>query len=489
MARETQTDGHVDEPVSANVSVPVATQSAWRRWRWPLAGALVLVVLASVAYIARARSAFAQQIAALRARGEPTSLTELADYYPAPPAETDATALWLNAATALERRSYASYFGNLTFFGGGDPPPPGSPWPGLPLARKVMQGAAEQMQQLHQAAALGGRARYTTDFFGPLDHLSALRSAVRFLALQALARKYDGDLAGAAESINTALVLSQSLAEEPIFVSQMARIGMHQTMVRLLKQIETKRLPAESLAQLQLTLSRIEFSNAMLRAAIGSRAYGLALFDDPNRYFGLGQAGYLAWLPRQGDALTYLGIMDEYIAALSLPWAESAAPLDAWAGSLDARTSKLNIFTRMLTPGLDTVAVAFRQAETLNRLTIVHVAIARFWQRHARPPQTLDELAPEFLPVLPVAPMTNAPFSYRATAEGYVLFCPADPQVSKSNLVPDAETGADPLLLFRWPPLPEEPKDALTEPPAETSEDKQDAAGDETGDNSGGEVQ
>ena len=57
----------------------------WRRKRWLFAGALILVAITATLYIIHGRSEIARQLAAIRARGEPTSLDELETYPGRPP--------------------------------------------------------------------------------------------------------------------------------------------------------------------------------------------------------------------------------------------------------------------------------------------------------------------------------------------------------------------------------------------------------------------
>ena len=79
-----------------------------RRWLqpWPIVCvAIAVLVVASLWFWASWRNQLNLRLAAIVARGEPTSFVELNTYYPAPPTERDATDLWLRLALLCLRPS------------------------------------------------------------------------------------------------------------------------------------------------------------------------------------------------------------------------------------------------------------------------------------------------------------------------------------------------------------------------------------------------
>jgi hypothetical protein len=260
--------------------------------------------------------------------------------------------------------------------------------------------------------------------------------------------------------------LSESLKNEPLLISQLVRIAMHGMIVEQLKRIDPATFPADDLKRLQETLAQIDFSSAMNRAAIGERVLGLTTFDDPTSAGLAPQVAYLLWINRGADEAAYLTALTDFIAVTELPWNECVDQSIVWSNNLKARTSRWTILTSNLTPALAQMTTAFARGETVNRLAMINVAIARYRADHGRPPEDLAALVPTFVEMIPVDPTTGSPFVYQTTSDGYLLYSSAKTLLGNATGQPiDPDAGVNAILVFRWPPLPDEPKD-----PAATDE-------------------
>jgi len=451
---------------SIDESFEQAHTPIWRRKRWWFAGVVAIAGFVLALYVVSGWNETARQIRAIRARGEPTNWSELADYYTSPPADQDATRLWLGAFDSLNLAAGTPLARQLPFLGnGGEPPPVGQPWIEIALARQFLQNHAAAMAQLHEAAALGGQARYPVDFStgitALINHVQYARNAARCLALEAHVRAHSGDLHGAAESIRTGLLLSESLKNEPLHISQLVRIAIHGMIIEQLKRIDPATFPADDLKRLQETLAEIDFGDAIKRAAIGERVLGLTTFDDPKSAGLAPQVAYLLWINRGVDEAAYLTAMTDFIAVADLPWNECVDQSIVWSNTLKARSSRWTILTNMLTPALAQMTMAFARGETVNRLATIDMAIARYRAEHGQPPQDLAALVPAFLETIQVDPTTDSPFTYQVTSDGYLLYSSAKTLFGNATGQPvDPDAGVPAYLVFRWPPLPDEPKES-----------------------------
>jgi len=455
--------------------------SRWRKWWWWIAGGIGMGAFLTSLYFLSGWGSVAKQIAAIRARGEPITMDELAAYYPYPPAGQDATAIWMRGAKTLPGGGPVAK--QLPFLGEVDRPPRvGQTWAELDLARQFLLDNGQAMQDLHDAAALGGQARYPIYFNGAatlLPHADWLRTLARCLALEANVRAHDGDLRGAAESIHAGVLLAESMANEPICVSQLVRMAVLGIMLEELKRLGPINLPAEELAKLQATLMKVDFATAMTRSIIGDRAMGAASID------GIGAMGLavpllpLRILTQGADKATYLAIMADFVAASELPWKDAILEMDNVQPDLRQLSGPFTYFTKQLAPGMQMIAIAFARGETLKRLAILDIAIARYQQKHGRPPALLADLAPEFLTpeslaTISIDPTTDSPLGYKVTEAGHVVYSPSKKFPIGSNESLDAETGANPQLVFRWPPLPDPPTEPPNDLPTEHSDGEQD---------------
>jgi hypothetical protein len=411
------------------------------------------------------QSQLSRRLAEIRARGEPTNLTELDAYYPYPPVAADATQLWTLAGERLETGvSKATVLQKkLPFLGeGSDPPPPGQPWAELELSRQFLADNAPAMQALRDAAALGGRARY----IGPIDanwitlllpHIQSLRSCARALKLEANVRAHEGTAHGAAETLHVGLALARSLEQEPVWVSQLVHAAIFGMMVNEFKrQLPLVHFADEDLQMIAADLAQFDFAASAKRAMIGERAGGLSTFANP-RSMGLNrwQALYSQTV-RGADQALFLEIMSDYVESTTLPWPQMLARTDELASQLRGRITRMHPMTSILLPALSAATNALARCEVERRLMIVTIAIERYRQRMGRPPDELAALVPEYLSELPTDPTTGDPFQYATFEAGFVIYSPSQ-RFPMQGLRADPETDANPELLFRDPPLPEEP--------------------------------
>ena len=64
------------------------------------------------------------------------------------------------------------------------------------------------------------------------------------------------------------------------------------------------------------------------------------------------------------------------------------------------------------------------KVETARQMTITAIALKRFQLKHGNYPAQLSELAPEFLPSVPVDPYDGKPLRYHPNADGtFLLYC------------------------------------------------------------------
>ncbi len=455
----------------------------WAR-RWLLvigilvAGAVLSIVVLHLVFPSRIRS----QLAAIRARGEPVTSADLRDFCIHPPADEDATQLWLGAARHIQAKENRPVLKSLPFLGDGpDPALPGQAWEQFEVAQQQLANLAPEMEQLHAAGRLGGRARMPVDFTAGfntlLTNIQELRNLARWLSLEANIRAHAGDAQGTAESLRTGLLLSQAIETEPLLVSQFVRIALHGIATRqLLRLLPAVDFSDDDLAQLGATLESLEFHSAIRRALAGERALGLTAFEVPASA-GLPPAvRWAGFLTGGSDENHFLELMGDYVAASELAWPQLIAEFDDLSQAAPARLGHFDIITRLILPTLQPVWKTFARAETVNRLAIIAVALERYRRRAGHPAPNLAALVPDYLAKLPDDPTSGEPFDYRATETEYVVYSPTQLfDISKGEHV-DEETGAHPLLFFRWPPRPEESK----EPPSDATPDAPANAGDAT---------
>ena len=67
----------------------------------------------------------------------------------------------------------------------------------------------------------------------------------------------------------------------------------------------------------------------------------------------------------------------------------------------------------MMLPALDTCTLAGEQTECARNAAMIGVAAYRFHLKHARFPESADEMVPEFLASIPIDVITGDPLKYQ----------------------------------------------------------------------------
>ena len=472
-----------------------------RWWRLALIAAAVLVVAGVVGTVFTFRheaERVGRLLADIRARGEPVTGAELDAFYARPKSEEDATDLWVTALTEVERTIQVPRSGEYcnvpiqgnTESSGRQIPLPGASWDDLALSQRYLREVAASMDALHAAAAFGGHARYPGSIAditstAPLARLQTLRNASRRLQLEACVRAHERDSAGMADTLHAVLMLAQSARDEPTTITMLVRLAIHGVPVSLLLRF----LPHidfsdEDLATLQRDLAGIEFREQLWRSTCGERALCWSLFEQVSGAPVADVTALAYRLTRPLDEATYLAMMSDWVALAKKPWLEMLAEDEAVAAKWDAQRSPLHPLSHTISPGCGISIDAVARAEALNRFALLAVALSAMRRIAGQPPQSLQDLVPDFIAAVPDDPFTGEPFCYENEGSRYVLYSKAQRDLTKmalrtaktldvdpSYLLEDAAkkmrvpTGSmwelpaatNPYLLFRWPPLPEPP--------------------------------
>ena len=400
--------------------------------------------------------------AAIHARGEPVTFAELDAAYPHPPAGEDTTHLLLTAGNMLNANAGKAEWRPLPYIGEGADVRVGAPWPELELAKKFLTENASALEQLHKAAELGCQARFD-GVASPrgvdvvMNYTTPLRGACWALCLEAVVRLHTGYLPAAAQSLAATLKLERALANEPLSVSQLIRAAIFGMAAH-----ETKRALAavdfsdSDLNALQDALTNIDFQRSLKVAFLGERVYDVT-GGSTNARFGLGPRSIqdrVSAFAQRLDAGRCLDFWAEYITATDLPWPQMFDECRSIATRCKASYSRWPESFGTPSPSMANMIVNVQtRAELTRRLLLVAIALERYRVRHGTAPADLAALVPEFLTEVPDDPTDGRPFSYKETPDGYVLYSETKEFPLPSGETYDAETGANPSLLFRRPPL------------------------------------
>ena len=391
------------------------------------------------------------RIGQIRNAGFPVTTAELNKWYAAVPPEENAALILTNAFAHLVKADTNSPY--LPVVGSGKLPARNEPLP-----PEMRQAIAENvainkvaLELLEKGLALKS-CRYPVDLTPGLNallpHLGKLKGSAQLLELDALIEAETGNPSSATRRIEEIWALSQSLAQEPLIISQLVRIACREIALSTLERVLTRQnLDAEQLTDLSRMLNTDRDDDGLRRAWIGERCSGLDIFhmpsgkltsfvNDPTQS-GEGERdwsflfGY--WVMRLSghldrDELFYLVSTDSYIRAIDVSCPERLQIADA----VSQKVAQAKIYRKgeswpfiisgLLLPSLGKV---FEKAATHSarcRAAAVSLALEQHRRQNGSLPESLHELAPAWISQIPNDPFDTRPLRYQRSSPGYIVY-------------------------------------------------------------------
>ena len=436
-------------------------------WLFVTTGGITLALGVAIVVVKyRLDRGIAARIAGIRARGEPVTMGELQRLLPPIPIERDATRTWI-AGFAANQPVGRGRFDELVFvgpFATSEAPLPGSDWNHLALAEEYLSDRAEALASFHAAAEMDAASRLP-GIFGPTSlDIQSPRRAAQLLRLEALVHAHKGEAQPTAASLHAALAAGRACEGEPFFFPFMMRRGIHSAVIeQLLRLLPTLAFDDETLRRFQTTLRSIDYRPQQRLALVGERAYGLGMLQDPTLMIPPSEGPPAFLLPWLGHVSTpdFLDTMTDAVAVASLPWPEAIEGGSKVARPTGPPDSYSNFLYWYIAPGIEPHLRATVQSVSLVRLADMALAIERFRLHNGRLPESIDDLAPDFLPSVPLDPFTGKPLRYRRTSEGFVVYSVGEDRKDDGGLLDEFQT-RDPDLGYRIR-YPKEAPDATTE--------------------------
>lgn len=400
---------------------------------------LVIIIAAFWAYRSALRARLNTRLDAIAAAGYPVTCAELDKWYSIPESAENAAEVFKDAFSHYnkwekeEKRKLLPEVGKAK----------------LPLRteslteetkdliNQYLSDNQKALELLHKGAGIE-HSRYPIDlskgFEALMPELSEIRMGSRLLKLEAVVHAENAKPEQATHSITSIFGLARSLSKEPILISELVRIACQGLAVSTLEHtINRIEFTDEQLVSLSKTLANAEDPSAMILAFIGERCAGLSIFKMssakiPNVVDG--GSSILAAVPialykfsglADMDASIYLDLMSSYIEVTKLePHKRQEA-----ANSVNAKfekTSRIHILLHLIMPALSRVIIVDIRSAAQLRTAQVGLAIERYRIATGRLPDSLAELSPAYLDVVPKDPFDGQDLRYKKLETGFVVY-------------------------------------------------------------------
>jgi hypothetical protein len=177
------------------------------------------------------------------------------------------------------------------------------------------------------------------------------------------------------------------------------------------------------LARFQADLRRPNYESSLRRALAGERVMRKDAFGFSNEI-----RPALFSLTRGQDYALYSEIIGRLQDSLEHPWPQPLVQWQQVQAEMKARMgasgpSKMQYFaSRGLLPLLRVNIEATARQTALNAAADAALAAERFRRRQGRPPETLEELVPQWLPSVPLDPYTGGVQRMLKTGDGIIIY-------------------------------------------------------------------
>lgn len=371
-----------------------------------------------------------EELAKVRAAGEPLTMAELEASYCLPADSRDATELWIAAANVFRSKAYQKAADVLP---SGDlrnflPDVDGS-WPEQGVVEQFLAEQSSLLAKLHEAASFGGAARYPTRFaddpmFGnavAFQHEFTGR-ALHLLLLEAKVHARHGDVRATVESVHAIFAMTRSFDRAPIhgtWLMQSAHDALAiEAFERLLPIAE---LSDDDLALLDQDLATIDYCTALHRGMLGERVDTMQIFAHPDVLGGHASKWGRWSMFRVGDFAAYLQLINEAVAGSDV---QDALSLRAAMDRVHDRVSQVTTMTGArwrfpitVNAAPSTQALTDAVCRGTARRDVARTAIAaqRYRRANGQWPKLLVDLVPDFTKEIPIDPFSGVPIRIIAT--------------------------------------------------------------------------
>jgi hypothetical protein len=439
----------VDEPTKA------ISSASWPKWL-----AFVVLLLTALAVLLwslpNSSSKIQARIDALKNAGYPITAQDLDKMYPPLPDAQNSVVIYQKAFLhylSLPEDATNWPIVSASIF----------PLPAQPLPRDVKQGIADYVNQnentlalLHQAAGIE-KGYYETGFKNGFPTsvqppFVQIRQNAQLLALAVILRAEDRQPGPATTLLLDSFGLLRSLEHDPQLVSQMISDSILRLNCSSLELALNKiSLSDDQLRSLAAAFHEVESSDGLKQSLIYDRCWGIWLrdlitanpFNRPNEPLRgkLGDLYSRVRYYRESDFIFYLDTMEEYIAAVDMPYPKKLKVGKQLATKAKESDESKRAFGILLVTPWDEYFVHDAKTHAQLLLSETALAIERYRLAHQdQLPAMLQDLVPAYLQAVPADPFDGKPLRYNRLPKGYLLYSIGEDGVDNGGMDWNSET-------------------------------------------------
>jgi hypothetical protein len=407
----------------------------WLLWFFFVALGLLLLAAVGLGLFAlrwwmedrAAAAAVQEQVARLRAAGQPMTAEDLHRLHNLPAGTPDTTAAWL-AAIKLATGGMTRNAKGIPYVGDGDAAllRPARVDSQLAAAEQFLADHDNVLQAILAAANQPGECRFPVAFekgftgmSAVLNEVQGVRAVVRLLALNMHVKAVHGQTDEAIESLAAMFAAADTLSHQLTVVEQEVRLAiLSHALSQVERLLNEAELTDDQLGRIAKQLEACDPQGSFTRSLIGERAMGFQAFQ---------QLGSIA--PRSLDCQNHIQALTQTIACSSQPLPAGRQQLQSMIAQFQARQkaapswdqSKL-ILTNQFLPLLAKLFDAYVKTVAYRDSLLAAVAAERHRLKTGEFPAQLADLVPTQMSSVPLDPFDGQPLRFRRTGDDIVIY-------------------------------------------------------------------
>lgn len=381
------------------------------------------------------RKILRDKYAALRARGAPVDNASLTRWYQSMTDATDVAA-WQSIFSEMRSQEFSQWCTGVA----------GLDSQTEKAERNLIENTELLRRRIRELAARRVPIQFVKSFDSintQLPHLQDLKRVQQLLAIEFHAALIDREPQTCYSTINAMLGVAQLCSKEPLFVSQLANIVLHEQALRTIHQaIEQDVLNEEQIDQLLRTMSSEEIAlHRLPQMAQGERSAMIEVAENLVKYPGFDMTSYSERTPLEllvqttnrdivhllefYEAVENFDVWD--IDVLQFQSLEHSKEIDNRVRSAETWEKTDWAITARLTPSVITMVEALLLNAVQERLIRTALAMRLYQKRFGRYPEDLESLKGVGFDSDRWKPWGGKPFGYRV-CDGEVILWGTHPQ-------------------------------------------------------------
>jgi len=315
------------------------------------------------------------------------------------------------------------------------------------LVEKFLSDNEKTLKLLHEAASIE-HCRHPIDLTkgsvnlmggpgSPASWVEEIQAGRRLLRLETLSHCENQDPNKALESVRASFALARFISA-PLLVHRLFHNSIQSRTYKSIERILNRmQLTNEQLLSLSAWIEESHSDEGYIKALVGERCIALSVFHGPvgqaTEQMGAGKGkvpilmlGFWKMLGlHYRDALGYIGLMQEYIDAMELPSDERLLVFNSIQEDVDSG-KRGGLLTRLLWPALARMLQSDTRCTAHALAAQTALAVERYRLAEGHLPESLEDLVPAYMEVVPKDPFDGRRLRYFTRENGFVVYSVGD---------------------------------------------------------------